>query len=177
MKPLQPPARRELHPLRRNELIQLLALLTLLALIGSVRGKIVERSAERPPPDVASLDCLRSAGQLLQAVSCDSPHALRIDARLPDRERSALGMRPCWWTAGEAELRKISGVGPATATRLLEHRDSGGRPDRDSVILVRGIGPRLSVTVERSVDSRCGVCADAAARPRLDALRISCEGG
>ena len=46
-------------------------------------------------------------------------------------------------TAGAQELETLNGVGPATATRILEYRqEHGGFKNADELVQVRGIGEK-----------------------------------
>jgi competence protein ComEA len=89
------------------------------------------------PPPVVPAPALDTA---VQADSARSKQRRAQQAARPLKPGELIDVN----SADVIELQRLPGIGPALAARVVAYRDSVGRfHDRDELIHVRGIGPKL----------------------------------
>lgn len=126
-------------------------------LVIDVAGAVDRPGVYRLPEGSRVIDAIRRAGGLASGAS---PGAINRAARLADGQQvvvpAAAAGGPEVGVTGEvpvslgtataAQLEEIDGIGPVTASRIIEFRDQqGGLSSVDDLDRVRGIGP---VTLE-----------------------------
>lgn len=112
---------------------------------------LAPRPRTLPPAPPRRPLCVTLEEDRLVATDCAA-----IDMRFEDeRGRTAAGLPICWWTASRARFTGISGVGTATARRLVEARDEGRWPDAHTLRAVRGVGATTAARIVTAVETDC----------------------
>lgn len=95
----------------------------LVVVIGAQRRDELPGPTFAPPASV----CAAVVGDRVIAFDCGEAASPMFFADA--RARRATGAAPCWWTATEAQLETLEGVGPQGAARLAAARDANRRGD------------------------------------------------
>lgn len=123
---------------------ELLAVIFLLALLVRPRGCV---SPGRDSYPVPANEVVERSGRLERA----QPGEWRGHTAAAWR---AEGAPYCWWALDAALLSKLP-VPPATATKLLQHMEAGGRPDFDELRNQAGLPRPLAERWSRAFRVSC----------------------
>ncbi len=136
-------------PLTRKEIILISTIVV--GIVGGGGIMAIAQGGERPFPDFGPEQEIEIAGETeTENAEGDSKSAYRTSGTEkgsePEEQKGPVNIN----TAGENELTRLNGIGPALAKRICDDRNANGPfKSIDDLQRVKGIGP---ATVEKNRD-------------------------